>query len=126
MVAKGQGDRAYSAGRYEEAARAYGDAAKTTKRPHDRAEALYLEGSAYARAHTWDKARETFRELDHRAVAVAEHRRVRAAIELGADGVVKLGDAVAERGHPQRRDRVEVTMAIDVDHLVTIGAQLSC
>ena len=70
-----------------------------------------------------DRARpgQRFRELDHRAVAVAEHRRVRAELELLADRVVELGDAMAERVHPQRRDRVEVAAAVDVDELVALG-----
>ena len=64
---------------------------------------------------------ERFRELDHRAVAVAEHRRMGAQLELLADGVVELGDAVAERVDPQRRDRVEVVAAVDVDEVVALG-----
>jgi tetratricopeptide (TPR) repeat protein len=63
LNAKGQGDRAYSAGRYVEAAGAFDEAAKKAARPRDRAEALYLEASAYARARSWDKAREAFRRL---------------------------------------------------------------
>ena len=66
-------------------------------------------------------AGERFRQLDDRAVAVAEHRRVRAELELLADRVVELGDAVAERVDPERRDRVEVVAAVDVDELVALG-----
>ena len=65
--------------------------------------------------------RQRLRQLDHDPVAVAEHRRVRAERELADDGVVELGHVVAERGHPQRRDRVEVVLAVDVDQLVTLG-----
>ena len=46
---------------------------------------------------------------------------MRAERELLADRVVELGDAVAERGDPQRRDRVEVAVAVDVDQLVALG-----
>jgi hypothetical protein len=60
-------------------------------------------------------------ELDDHPVAVAEHGRVRGPVELGPDGVVELGDAVAERAHPQGRDRVEVAAAVDVDQLVALG-----
>ena len=60
-------------------------------------------------------ARQRLGQLDHDAVAVAEHRGVRAAVELVAEGVVELGDAVAERVDPQRRDGVEVAAAVDVD-----------
>src|SRR5262249_46030320 len=67
-------------------------------------------------------ARERFAELDHDAVAVAEHRRVRAALELRADRVVQLRHTVAERVDPQRRDGVEIAPAVDVDQLVTLGA----
>ena len=61
-------------------------------------------------------------ELDHDAVAVAEHRGVRAEVELLAQRVVELGDVVAERVDPERRDRVEVATAVDVDELVALGA----
>ena len=64
---------------------------------------------------------ERFGQLDDDAVAVAEHRRVRALGELRAHGVVELGDAVAERRDPQRRDRVEITAAVDVDDVVAFG-----
>ena len=42
-------------------------------------------------------------------------------VELVAERVVELGDAVAERGDPQRRDGVEVAAAVDVDELVALG-----
>ena len=56
------------------------------------------------------------------AVAVAEHRRVGDPVELVAQRVVELGDAVAERRDPERRDGVEVAAAVDVDDLVALGA----
>src|SRR5204862_3511215 len=46
--------------------------------------------------------RERLAQLDHRAVAVTEHCRVRAAVELGAQRVVQLGHMMSERVHPQR------------------------
>ena len=66
--------------------------------------------------------RQRFAQLDDDPVAVAEHGRVRTAVELLADGVVELGHAVTERVHPQRRDGVEVALAVDVDQLVALGA----
>ena len=60
-------------------------------------------------------ARERLGELDHDAVAVAEHGGVRAAVELRAQGVVELGHAVTEGVDPQRRDGVEVATTVDVD-----------
>ena len=69
-----------------------------------------------------DDLREGFRQLDHGAVAVAEHRRVRAERELGPDRIVEFGDTVPEGRDPQRRDRVEVAPAVDVDQVVPLGA----
>src|SRR5262245_40022235 len=80
LTAKGQGDRAYSAGRYLEAAAACEEAARTTKKPHDRAEALYLAGSAYARAGSLDRARAVLRQLV--AEIPASDRARRASFDL--------------------------------------------
>ena len=80
-VAKGQGDRAYSSGRYEEAAGAYEEAARRATRPRDRAEALYLEASAFARARSWGRAREVFGRLI--AEIPASDRAHRASFDLG-------------------------------------------
>ncbi len=63
-------------------------------------------------------AGQRLRELDHDAVAVAEHRRVRAERELAHDRVVELGHVVPEGRDPERRDRVEVAPPVDVDELV--------
>jgi tetratricopeptide (TPR) repeat protein len=63
LRAKGQGDRAYSSGRYDEAAASYEEAAKGAKRTHDGAEALYLEASAFIRGRRTDRAREVFARL---------------------------------------------------------------
>ena len=47
---------------------------------------------------------------------------MRAAVELRADRVVELGDVVAERVDPERRDRIEVAAPVDVDQLVAVTA----
>ena len=60
-------------------------------------------------------------QLDHHPVAVAEHGRVGHPVELVADGLVELGDVVAEGVHPERRDGVEVPPPVDVDELVSLG-----
>jgi tetratricopeptide (TPR) repeat protein len=98
-LAKGQGDRAYSSGRYEEAAAAYDDAGKKATRPHDRAEALYLAGSSYARARSWDRARDVFRRLI--AEIPASDRARRASFDL-ADLEMDAGQV--DRGFDQLRD----------------------
>jgi hypothetical protein len=63
--------------------------------------------------------RQRLGELDRGAIAVTEHRGVGDAAELVAHRLVELGHAVAERGHPERRDGVEVATPVDVDELVT-------
>jgi tetratricopeptide (TPR) repeat protein len=99
LIAKGQGDRAYSAGRYEEAAGAYGDAATKAKRDHDRAEALYLEGSSYARARSWDRARAVFQRLI--AEMPKSERAERASFDLGD---LEIDAGAADRGYDRLRD----------------------
>src|SRR6266852_798579 len=94
LRAKGQGDRAYSSGRYEEAAGAYDDAGKVAKKPRDRAEALYLEASAFARARLWDRAREIFEKLI--AEIPASDRAHRASFDL-ADLEIDAGNV--DRGY---------------------------
>ena len=42
-------------------------------------------------------------------------------VELVAQRLVELGHPVAERRHPERRDGVEVALAVDVDELVALG-----
>ena len=65
--------------------------------------------------------RQCFGQLDGRHVAVAEQRGVGDLVELVAERLVELGDVVAERRDPQRRDGVEVAVAVDVDELVALG-----
>jgi tetratricopeptide (TPR) repeat protein len=50
LRAKYAGDRAKTSGRYDEAARAYHQAAEAAKTPRDRDEALYLEGATLVQA----------------------------------------------------------------------------
>ena len=68
-----------------------------------------------------DDSRECFRELDDGSVPVPEHGGVRAEVELPADRVVELRNAMTERGHPERGDRVEIAATVDVDELVAFG-----
>jgi TolA-binding protein len=82
-----------------DAAGAFDEAAKKAKRPHDRAEALYLEASAYARARSWDRAREVFRKLI--AEIPASDRARRASFDL-ADLEMDAGEI--ERGYQLLRD----------------------
>ncbi len=69
-----------------------------------------------------DAARERLGELDHDPIAVAEHRRVRATVELLAEGGIELRNAMPDRVHPEGGDGVEVPRAVDVDQLVALGA----
>jgi tetratricopeptide (TPR) repeat protein len=94
LRAKGLGDRAFSSGRYEEAARAYEESAASASQPRDRAEGLYLEASAYARARSWDRAREVFARLI--AEMPKSERAERAAFDL-ADVEIDAGNA--DRGY---------------------------
>jgi len=81
LHAKGQGDRAYSAGRYDEAAGAYEEASRRATRPRDRAEALYLEGCAYLRERSWQQARIAFGRLI--GEMPSSDRAHRASFDLG-------------------------------------------
>ena len=60
-------------------------------------------------------------QFHRHAVAVAEQRAVRDAVELVTGRRVELGHPVAERRDPERGDRVEVPVAVDVDELATLG-----
>jgi hypothetical protein len=66
-------------------------------------------------------AAQRLRQLDHDAVAVAQQRRVRHPVDLGAQGGVELGDTVAERRDPEGGDGVEVAPPLDVDQLTPLG-----
>src|SRR5690606_8986352 len=64
-----------------------------------------------------DDLRKRLRELDDDSVAVAEQRRMRAAIELLANRGVQFRYAVTERREPQRCDRIQVASSFDIDEL---------
>lgn len=56
-------ERAFHAGRWDEAAHAWSDAASKAKRVKDRDEARFLEARAKERAGKWDEARATYERL---------------------------------------------------------------
>lgn len=89
LQSKGAGDRALSAGRYEEAARAYREAAEAARRPRDRDEALFLEANVYRRARDWEKAKAAYQAL--LAESPEGERAARAAYEL-ASIEIETGD----------------------------------
>jgi tetratricopeptide (TPR) repeat protein len=97
-VAKGAGDRAYSSGRYEEAASAYETAQRAADRPRDAAEALYLEASSHQRSRAWDRARAVYERLI--AEQPASHFALRAQFDL-ADLEVESGNP--EKGYERYR-----------------------
>lgn len=80
LRAKAAGDRAHSAGRYEEAARAYREAADQAKRRRDRDEALFLAAGMQQRAGATGTSAEVYRLL----ITESPHgeRTPRAAFEL--------------------------------------------
>lgn len=63
LDAMAAGHRAYNAGRYDEAARAYDDAAAKALRVKDRDEARFLQARTYERAEQWQQASSTYRRL---------------------------------------------------------------
>ena len=65
---------------------------------------------------------EALGELDGGGVGEPEHRGVRHAVELVADGGVDRGMAVPVDRAPQRRDAVDVAPALGVDQLAALGA----
>ena len=97
-VAKGAGDRAYSSGRYGEAASAYESAERAADRPRDAAEALYLEASSYQRSQAWDRARAAYERLI--AEQPASHFAQRAQFDL-ADLEIDSGNP--EKGYERYR-----------------------
>lgn len=86
------GQRAYHAGRYVEAARAFSDAAARAERVKDRDEARLLEARAYQRAEAWGEARATYQRL--LAASPPGPRSPRAEFEL-ARLAIEHGDAEA-------------------------------
>ena len=96
--AKGLGDRAYSSGRFDEAASAYASAHRVADRPRDAAEALYLEASSYRRSRAFDRARTTYERLMVEQPASNFARR--AAFDL-ADLEIDAGNP--QKGYEQYR-----------------------
>ncbi len=74
------GERAFHAGRYDEAARAWDDAAGKARRVKDRDEARFLEARSFERAGRWDDARAAYQRLA--ADSPAGPRTGRAAFDL--------------------------------------------
>jgi outer membrane protein assembly factor BamD (BamD/ComL family) len=124
-TAKGLGDRAYSSGRFDEAASAYASAHQAADRPRDAAEALYLEASSYQRSRNIDRARTTYERLI--AEQPASNFARRAAFDL-ADLETEFGDP--RKGYEQYR-KLTVSHANDglarrameryLEHLETTG-----
>jgi tetratricopeptide (TPR) repeat protein len=99
VSAKNAGDRAYSSGRYAEAATAYLSASTEANRVRDRDEALYLAARAHARARNWNEARIMFDRLIAASPRSEQGHRAtfdRADLEL-ASGNTELGYAQLER-----------------------------
>jgi tetratricopeptide (TPR) repeat protein len=92
--ARAAGHRAYSAGRYDEAARMYRDAARASSRVHDRDEMLFLEAAAHQRAGRHREARARYEAL--LAASPTGGRASRAAHEV-AELEIAHGDE--ERGY---------------------------
>jgi tetratricopeptide (TPR) repeat protein len=84
------GQRAYHAGRFREAARAFADAAEKAERVKDRDEAQLMIGRSYQRAQDWTEARAAYERL--LAASPPGPRAPRAAFEL-AWIAIKHGDA---------------------------------
>src|SRR5262245_123176 len=61
-------------------------------------------------------------EFDRRHVGHAEQRAVGDLVELRADGLVEFRDAVAVNVAPQRRDAVDVPVAVEILEPAALGA----
>jgi tetratricopeptide (TPR) repeat protein len=92
LEAKAAGDRAKTSGRYEEAARAYHDAAATAKRDRDRDEGLFLEAETYRQA---GRSREAMSALDALIAASPNGERTERAIFDRAFLEIEHGDQAA-------------------------------
>jgi len=75
-----EGQRAQRAGRFEEAAQAYDDAASRAERVKDRDEARFLQARSLERAGLWQKAEKTYQQL--RRDSPRGPRTIRAQLEL--------------------------------------------
>jgi TolA-binding protein len=87
------GQRAYSAGRYEEAAQLFDRAAADAERVKDRDEALFLRARMYERLQRWSEAREAYRRL--LATSPDGPRAARAAFEIAT---IEIDHGEAEAG----------------------------
>jgi tetratricopeptide (TPR) repeat protein len=98
LTAFAAGERAYHAGRYVDAARAYDDAAGRALRVKDRDEARFLEARCFDKAGRLDEARAAYQRLA--ADSKAGPRAARAAFELAGleidHGDVEKGYAMLE------------------------------
>lgn len=94
LRAKASGDRARSAGRYEEAVLAYREAADSAQRRRDRDEALFLEAGIHQRAGDLAKAAEVYRLLQ--AESPEGERTPRAAFELAW---IEIDSGNVDEGH---------------------------
>jgi tetratricopeptide (TPR) repeat protein len=88
LESRAAAERAYSAGRYEEAARHWLEAADAAGRRRDRAEALYRAGASYDRAGRHRQAAELYERLERdlpksERAARAAFERARHEIERG-------------------------------------------
>jgi TolA-binding protein len=112
-TAKGAGDRAYSSGRYEEAASAYATAERAADRPRDAAEALYLEASAHQRTRAWDRARAVYERL------IAEQPLSHFAHRAEFD----LADLEVDSGNPEKGyERYRILVTSKPNHGLARGA----
>jgi tetratricopeptide (TPR) repeat protein len=89
QTAHAAGDRAFSAGRYQEAAQHYRQAAQAAERQRDRDELLYMEAASLRRADMLQEASERFEQLQE--LSPAGQNAARAAFER-ADIEVARGD----------------------------------
>ncbi len=94
LLAQAAAERAYSSGRYEEAARYYHDAALHAVKTKDRDEMLYLEATSEERAGRTREAREDYEALEK--LAPDGPRAARSAYEV-AEMEVAQGDK--DRGY---------------------------
>ena len=93
--------RAYNAGRYEQAAALYEEAAAKATRVKDRDEANFMQARMYERMENWKRAQQAYQKL----IATSAHgpRTARAAYEY-AEVEVEHGEA--ERGWALLRDTI--------------------
>ena len=94
LEAQAAAERAYGAGRYEEAARQYHEAAAHASRTRDRDEMLFLEASAEQRAGRTREAREAYEALEK--LSPDGPRAARSAYEVAQ---LEIAHGDEERGY---------------------------